>query len=100
MSFDHTFYEIAALVPLAAAGGLPGLTLRRYLVVSFIGVLAGPDVLGLTTSTEYISLMAEISIAVLLFLVGFKLDVKLVSTLGPVALATGLAQRRVTPNPY
>ncbi|HEX5765854.1 MAG TPA: cation:proton antiporter, partial [Woeseiaceae bacterium] len=89
MTFDHTFYEIAALVLLAAAGGLLGLMLRQPLVVSFIGVgiLAGPDVLGLATSTEYISLMAEISIAVLLFLVGLKLDIKLVSTLGPVALA-------------
>jgi Kef-type K+ transport system membrane component KefB/voltage-gated potassium channel Kch len=94
MTFDHTFYEIAALVLLAAAGGLLGLMLRQPLVVSFIGVgiLAGPDVLGLATSTEYISLMAEISIAVLLFLVGLKLDVKLVTTLGPVALATGLGQ--------
>ena len=94
MTFDHTFYEIAALVLLASAVGLVGLMLRQPLVVSFIGVgiIAGPDVLGLATSTEYLSLMAEISIAVLLFLVGLKLDVKLVSTLGSVALATGLGQ--------
>jgi Kef-type K+ transport system membrane component KefB/voltage-gated potassium channel Kch len=68
--------------------------LRQPLVVAFIavGILAGPDVLGLATSTEYISLMAEISIAVLLFLVGLKLDLKLVRTLGSVAIATGLGQ--------
>jgi Kef-type K+ transport system membrane component KefB len=94
VTFEHTFYEIAALVLLAAAVGLLGMMLRQPLVVAFIGVgiLAGPDVLGLATSTEYIALMAEISIAVLLFLVGLKLDVKLVTTLGPVALATGLGQ--------
>lgn len=31
-------------------------------------------------------------IAVLLFLVGLKLDLKLIRTLGPVALSTGLGQ--------
>jgi Kef-type K+ transport system membrane component KefB len=94
VTFDHTFYEIAALVLLASAAGLVGVMLRQPLVVAFIavGIVAGPDVLGLATSTEYIALMAEISIAVLLFLVGLKLDLKLVTSLGPVALATGLGQ--------
>ena len=94
MTFDHIFYEISALVLLASVAGLIGLMLRQPLVVSFIavGILAGPDVLGVATSTEYIGLMAEISIAVLLFLVGLKLDLKLITTLGPVALATGLGQ--------
>jgi Kef-type K+ transport system membrane component KefB/voltage-gated potassium channel Kch len=94
VTFDHTFYEIAALVLLASAVGVVGLMLRQPLVVAFIavGIVAGPDVLGIATSTEYIALMAEISIAVLLFLVGLKLDLKLVRTLGAVALATGLGQ--------
>ena len=94
MTFAQTFYEIAALVLLASAIGFLGLLLRQPLVVAFIavGIIAGPDVLGLATSTEYITLLAEISIAVLLFLVGLKLDLKLVRTLGGVALATGLGQ--------
>jgi hypothetical protein len=44
------------------------------------------------SSTEFIETLSQISIAVLLFLVGLKLDVNLVRTLGPVALATGLGQ--------
>ena len=36
--------------------------------------------------------MAELGVALLLFLVGLKLDWRLVRTLGPVALATGLGQ--------
>ncbi|WP_366656678.1 cation:proton antiporter [Fodinicurvata sp. EGI_FJ10296] len=94
MPIDNTFYEIAALVLLASAIGLVGLMLRQPLVVSFIavGVIAGPGVLGIAQSTEYIHLLSEISIAVLLFLVGLKLDMSLVRTLGPVALATGLGQ--------
>ena len=41
-------------------------------------------------------LLAELGVAVLLFLVGVKLDVKLVRTLGPVSLATGLGTNWVT----
>lgn len=88
------FYEVAALLVLAAAVGLVGVLLRQPLIVSFIavGILAGPSVLGLAQSDEHINLLAELGIAVLLFLVGLKLDVKLVRTLGPVALMTGLGQ--------
>jgi Kef-type K+ transport system membrane component KefB len=91
---NNTFYEIALLILLASGVGLVGLALRQPLVVAFIavGILAGPGVLGIARSGEYISLLAQMSIAVLLFLVGLKLDVSLVRTLGPVALATGLGQ--------
>jgi Kef-type K+ transport system membrane component KefB len=94
MELHSTFYEISALILLAAAVGLVGLMLRQPLVVAYIavGILAGPDVLGIARSVEYITLLSEISIAVLLFLVGLKLDIKLVRTLGAVALATGLGQ--------
>ncbi|WP_114967060.1 cation:proton antiporter [Alkalilacustris brevis] len=93
-SFASVFYEIALLVLLAAGVGFVGLLLRQPLVVAFIavGVLAGPDALGLVSSTEFIETLSQISIAVLLFLVGLKLDVSLVRNLGKVAVATGLGQ--------
>lgn len=88
------FYELTALLTLAAIVGFAGLLLRQPMVVSFIGVgiLAGPSVLDLVQSHESIDLLAELGIAVLLFLVGLKLDLKLIRTLGGVALATGLGQ--------
>lgn len=90
----HPFYEISALLILAAAVGTLGLLLRQPMIVSFIavGVLAGPSALDLVHSSEQIELLAELGVAVLLFLVGLKLDLKLVRTLGTVALATGLGQ--------
>jgi len=90
----YIFYEIAALLVLAAGAGFVGLLLRQPLIVSFIavGILAGPSVLDLAQSDEQIDLLAELGIALLLFLVGLKLDFKLVRTLGPVALVTGLGQ--------
>ena len=88
------FYEIAALLALAAGIGLAGQLLRQPVVVSFIvvGIVVGPSVLDIVQSREKIDLMAELGIAVLLFLVGLKLDLKLIRTLGWVSLATGLGQ--------
>jgi len=94
LTFANIFYEMAVLVLLAAAMGFVGLLLKQPLVVAFIavGVLAGPDALGLVSSVEFIETLSQISIAVLLFLVGLKLDVGLVRNLGTVALATGIGQ--------
>ncbi|WP_417516845.1 cation:proton antiporter [Marinobacter sp.] len=90
----YMFYEFAALLVLAAGVGFVGLLLRQPLIVSFIavGIVAGPSVLDIARSDEQIDLLAELGIAVLLFLVGLKLDFNLVRTLGPVALITGLGQ--------
>ncbi len=90
----YIFYEIAALLVLAAGAGFAGLLLRQPLIVSFIavGILAGPSALDIARSDQEIDLLAELGIAVLLFLVGLKLDFNLVRTLGPVALVTGLGQ--------
>jgi Kef-type K+ transport system membrane component KefB len=88
------FAQVAILVMLAALVGMIGLALRQPLIVSFIavGILAGPGGLGLVEAAEPIELLAELGIAVLLFLVGLKLDLGLVRSLGPVALTTGLGQ--------
>ena len=94
IEFGSVFYEVAALLVLAALCGLAGIVLRQPLIVSFIitGVLAGPGVLGVVRSTEHLHLLAEIGVSLLLFLVGLKLDLSLIRTLGPVAVATGLGQ--------
>jgi len=91
---QSVFYEMAALLVLAALVGFVGQTLRQPLVVSFIavGILAGPSALGIARSEAHIDLLAELGIAVLLFLVGLKLDLGLVRRLGRVALMTGLGQ--------
>ena len=79
---------------MAAGIGLLGLLLRQPLIVSFIavGLLAGPSVLDVVRSDAEIELLSNLGIAVLLFLVGIKLDVKLIRSLGRIALLTGLGQ--------
>jgi Kef-type K+ transport system membrane component KefB len=91
---ESTFSEIAALLALAAGVGAVALQLRQPLIVAFIfvGLLAGPSGLGWVQAHDEIDLLAQLGVAVLLFVVGLKLDLKLVRHLGPVALATGLGQ--------
>jgi len=88
------FNELATLLSLAALMGYFGLLLKQPMIVSFIvvGIVAGPSALGIVKSYTSIELLAEIGITVLLFLVGLKLDLKLIRTLGLVSLATGLGQ--------
>ena len=89
-----TFTQLAMVLSLAALLGLVGLVLRQPLIVAFIatGLVVGPDVLALLHPTDPIFVLAEVGIAVLLFLVGLKLDLQIVRRLGPVAVATGLGQ--------
>lgn len=88
------FYQFAAILAIAAAAGALGLLLRQPLIVLFIavGIGVGPAGLGITRNGEGIELLAKMGIAVLLFLVGLRLDVQVIRSLGPVALATGLGQ--------
>ena len=88
------FGEIAILMSLAAAIGFAGLMPRQPMIVSFIavGLLAGPSGFDVVRSDEQIDFLAQLGIAILLFLVGMKLDVKLIRSLGAVALTTGLGQ--------
>jgi len=88
------FAEIAALLVMAAVVGFLGIILRQPLIVSFIavGLIAGPSALDVVRADAQISLLSQLGIAVLLFLVGIKLDVKLVRSLGAVSLLTGLGQ--------
>ena len=91
---ESPFAEVAALLLAAALLGALALRLRQPLILAFIvvGVLEGPAVLGWVTAADQIDLLAKIGIALLLFVVGLKLDLRLVRTLGPLVLAAGLGQ--------
>jgi Kef-type K+ transport system membrane component KefB len=92
--FDNIFQELAALLGVVTVMGALAIMLKQPLIVAFIaaGILLGPSGLSWVTATEPIELLAEMGIALLLFVVGLKLDLQIIRTLGPVALATGLGQ--------
>jgi len=88
------FFDIAILLALAVGLGGIAMLLRQPLIVAFIaaGIIAGPAVAALVPEPDDIELLAELGIALLLFVVGLKLDLSLIRTMGPVALATGMGQ--------
>ena len=92
--FPDIFTEMAVLLLLAAGVGALGVRLRQPLIVAFIavGILVGPSVLGWVSANDQIDLLAKFGITLLLFVVGLKLDLHIIRTMGPVALATGLGQ--------
>jgi len=94
MTFSSVFHELAAILVIAGMIGVLALKLRQPLIISYIvtGIVAGPAVLGWASGGSEIKLLSSIGIAVLLFVVGLKLDVGLIRSVGPVALATGLGQ--------
>ena len=91
---EHIFTEMAVILGISAAIGFIATRLKQPLIVAFIavGILVGPSGLDLVSSHEQLHLLAEMGIAILLFVVGLKLDLHLIRTMGPVALATGLGQ--------
>lgn len=88
------FHEIALLLLIASVVSALVLRMRQPLIVAYIlvGILVGPSVFGIITVRDEVDLLAQMGISILLFVVGLKLDLHLIRTMGPVALATGLGQ--------
>jgi Kef-type K+ transport system membrane component KefB len=68
--------------------------LRQPVLIAYIvvGIAGRAGRLRLVTAHDQVDLLAQIGVAVLLFVVGLKLDLHHIRHIGPVALATGLGQ--------
>ena len=90
----HPFTTIAVILAIATVAGLIATRLRQPLIVAFIvvGIAVGPVGTGWVSADSTIDLLARLGIAILLFLVGLRLDLHMIRSTGPVALATGLGQ--------
>lgn len=93
------FYQLAAILILAGVCGAVAYILRQPLIVAFIaaGLLAGPDMLRVVAADDHtMETLAHLGIALLLFMVGLKLDLGLIAKLGRTAVLTGLLQIAIT----
>jgi Kef-type K+ transport system membrane component KefB len=90
----NIYYASAALLLIAAALGIIAQRLKQPLMVAYIvtGVIVGPNVMNLVGPTRQLAFLAEIGVTVLLFIVGLKLDMRHIRSLGRVAFATGTGQ--------
>ncbi|MEK9907553.1 MAG: cation:proton antiporter, partial [Aquiluna sp.] len=73
---EGSFVSVALILALAVVAGALAKLLRQPIIVSYIivGILAGPTAFDLVSNAEEIILFAKFGIAILLFLVGLKLD--------------------------
>jgi len=85
------FNELAILLFAAIVAAIIAARLRQPLIIAFIvmGILVGPVGLNVIRSTEQLNVLAEMGLALLLFVVGLKLDLHEIRSMGSVALATG-----------
>ncbi len=92
------FQQIAATLLIATTLGLVAVLLRQPLIVAFIasGVVAGPSGLGIVHAGEPFNSLAELGIALLLFLVGLRLDPNVLRRIGATATIAGLGQIAIT----
>lgn len=90
----ETFYQFALILLIAAVAGAIGQLLKQPLIVMFIlvGILVGPSFLNIAHAKENITLLSDIGISILLFIVGLKLDLRLIRSTGKISLLTGLGQ--------
>lgn len=97
-AFSDVFSEIAAVLAVAAAIGAIALWLRQPLIVAFIlvGILVGPAGLNWVHALDQLDLFAKLGIGLLLFVVGLKLDPRLIRAVGPVSIVAGLGQMAIT----
>ncbi|EAZ89694.1 cation:proton antiporter [Crocosphaera chwakensis] len=97
-SFSSVFAEIACIMAIATAVGGLALWLRQPLIMAFIivGILIGPAGLHIVSANEEVELLAELGIALLLFVVGLKLDPHEIQSVGPVAIIAGMGQILMT----
>ncbi len=98
LQFHSLFDEIGILLLVASVAGIMALRLRQPLIIAFIlvGILFGPVGLNFIHETIQLRVFAEMGLALLLFVVGLKLDPQLIRNMGIVALATGVGQMAFT----
>lgn len=83
---------IALAVAIAALLGLGFMRLRQPPLVGFIlaGLLLGPTGIGVISSSENVTLLAEMGVVVLLFFIGMELSIKaFVLSIKPAVLVAG-----------
>ncbi len=91
----HNFFtEISILLALAAAMAIVMKTLRQPLIIGHIltGIIAGPAMLGILHAEEAFSGLSTVGVALLLFIIGLDLNIRILSKLGKVVTLSTLTQ--------
>ena len=89
-----TFFEIGLVIGIATIISLLIRFLKQPLIIAYIltGIIAGPSLLNVISSTDTIAIFSHMGVALLLFVVGLSLDPKVIKEVGVVSAITGVGQ--------
>jgi CPA2 family monovalent cation:H+ antiporter-2 len=87
-------FDIGLIIFFSAVLAYVARFLRQPLIIAYVlaGLIVGPSVLGLITSTDEIALLSELGIIFLLFSVGLELDFRKLRHVGFATLLGGSVQ--------
>lgn len=88
----HPFAEFAGIVIVVVLITIIMRLLRQPLIIGYIiaGILISPNVLNLLQHTENVQIFSHIGIALLLFMVGMKLNPQIIKDIGRSSFIIGL----------
>src|SRR3989338_5599338 len=91
---DGTFLEVGLVIALATLVSFLIRFLKQPLIIGYIltGIIVGPSLLNLISTTDTITLFSHMGVALLLFVVGLGLDPKVIKEVGLVSIVTGVGQ--------
>ena len=93
MESYEVFKSLAIIIVAAKLFGIAARKLKAPQVVGEIiaGLIIGPSVLGLVNQTEFLTVMAEIGVVLLMFSAGLETDLKDLKKTGPKAILIACA---------
>ncbi len=97
-AFADPFIRTTALLLITSLVGAIGLALRQPLIITFliVGLVLGPAGISAVQPDDPIEVLAGVGVALLLFVVGLRLDIQTAKRMGTVVLAVGLGQIFIT----
>ncbi|MEM4499773.1 MAG: cation:proton antiporter [Candidatus Woesearchaeota archaeon] len=91
---EQTFFELAKLLILTSLVTIIIKFLKQPPIIGYLlsGIICGPMLLNLIKHPETISILSQLGVVMLLFLVGITLNPKETKNYGKVAIFTGIGQ--------
>jgi len=95
---EAVFVELSLIIAIAAMVAAIAKLFKQPLIIAYIvaGILASPYFFGIMESAELVAGLAQIGVALLLFIVGLQLNPKVLKKLGGPSLLVGLGQVTIT----
>lgn len=91
---NDVFFNLSLIIAIGTAVAIFMRSIGQPLIVGHIitGIIVGPALLGIGNAPDTLTFVNEIGIAVLLFIVGLGMNLKVVNEVGKTSLATALVQ--------